>query len=69
MIVKIRPVGGDEKYAEVPDGASVADCLRKAGQPTSGVTVSINGSTVSMDAEVRHKQTIVLTSKVAGGNR
>lgn len=67
MIVTVRPLGAEPRHVEVPEGASVQDCLQEADAPTTGVTASINGQTVSMATTVRHKQTIVVSTKVAGG--
>jgi sulfur carrier protein ThiS len=68
MIVTVRSLGAEPRHVEVPDGSSVEHCLQQADAPTTGITASINGQTVNMATTVRHKQTILVSTKVAGGS-
>lgn len=69
MIVRVTQMGRDEKqHVELPEGATVQDALTKAGISSTGITVTINGSTAQLDAKLSHKQTVMVASKVAGGN-
>jgi sulfur carrier protein ThiS len=68
MQVRIKQLGGgDPRYVELPEGSTVQDALTKAAISSVGVTVTVNGSNSTMDTRLSNKNTIMVTTKVAGG--
>ncbi len=68
MIVRVAQLGNPNRdHVELPEGGTVQEALNKANVTTTGITVTINGAPAAMDSVLRHKQTIMVASKVAGG--
>lgn len=68
MIVKIAPLGEKVVEISVATGTSVANCLRIAGVPLNGRTVTVNDSDATVDTQVTADGAIItLIAKMKGG--
>ena len=65
--VKVLVLGGDRKIVQLPEGATVAEALHAAGIGASGMTCAVNGENAQLNQVLRHRQTVTVSNKVAGG--
>jgi len=67
ITVKVVRMGEGSQVVELDEGASVMDALVEANLPTSGVTCNVNGRNASTAERLSDRQTLVVSTKVAGG--
>lgn len=65
--VKVLVLGGDKKIVRLPEGSTVADALRDAGVGAAGMTCAVNGENAQLNTVLKHRQTVTVSNKVAGG--
>jgi len=67
MKVKVLRLGHSANEVEIPNGSTVEEALAKAGVPSQGHSLSVNGLGAGASTGLAEMDCIVVVPKIEGG--